>query len=295
MLLRSRGRSGLLRRSCCACLSLSAPARCSRAEVRCNACRARQYPNYAKPSIPPLLAARQAARAKSVPASKLAASSGSSAEKSKDSEPDAKPQTQEETFAKSQAYGKDKARYEFLSGLYHQLITTASLYFDLWAKVWDVAGGLIAFAGFGGEYVVSVLSALCYTSSALAPRPRSTELPRPTHAHPHPPDPPQRHLHLHTPLHLRHHYPPTKRLPHIRPRSKTRLQQNNPQTLRRRHYQSVASLHRDWGAVPRAVFEDIRLDGRGVRTGYYVASVRIPLPSLSLFIYAGTNERHDAG
>jgi hypothetical protein len=111
--------------------------------------RARQYPNYSKPSIPPLLAARQAQRAKSVPASKATAS----APKDKDE----KPQTQEETFAKSQAYGRDKAQYAFLSGLYQQLITSASLYFDVWPSLWSFAESLIGFVGFGGEYVVRSL------------------------------------------------------------------------------------------------------------------------------------------
>ena len=45
-----------------------------------------------------------------------------------------------EVFAKSQVYGKDKAKFALLSGLYKQVVESALLQYGCYALAWDVAG-----------------------------------------------------------------------------------------------------------------------------------------------------------
>ncbi|KAF2015903.1 CaaX prenyl protease [Aaosphaeria arxii CBS 175.79] len=50
----------------------------------------------------------------------------------------------QETFDKSQAYGRAKAKFSFFSGLFNQIQNLAVLYFDVIPLVWGVAGAILA-------------------------------------------------------------------------------------------------------------------------------------------------------
>lgn len=82
--------------------------------------RIRQYPLYSKTSPPPALADHFT--------------------------PD--------VFAKSQAYGRDKARFALVSGLYKQIFESAILHYGVYAWAWSVGGHILAKAGYGEEYEV---------------------------------------------------------------------------------------------------------------------------------------------
>jgi len=84
-------------------------------------CSIRQYPLYSKPSPPPSLAAHFS-----------------------DGE-----------FRKSQNYGRDKAKFALVSGLYKQLVDSLMLQFGLYAWAWRTSGCFLAKFGCGGEYQVS--------------------------------------------------------------------------------------------------------------------------------------------
>ena len=57
-------------------------------------------------------------------------------------------------FTKSQAYGKDKAQYALISGLYKQIVESALLHYGVYAWAWDVAGKVIGKFGYTEEYEV---------------------------------------------------------------------------------------------------------------------------------------------
>ncbi|KAF1950716.1 CaaX prenyl protease [Byssothecium circinans] len=64
------------------------------------------------------------------------------------------------TFDKSQAYGRAKAKFSFVSGLFNQVKSLAVLYFNVYPIVWGVAGTILARyapARFSGEIVQSLL------------------------------------------------------------------------------------------------------------------------------------------
>ncbi|KAF2749454.1 CaaX prenyl protease [Sporormia fimetaria CBS 119925] len=50
----------------------------------------------------------------------------------------------QQTFDKSQAYGRAKAKYSFFSGLFNQLKSIAVLHFNVYPIVWAFAGSLVA-------------------------------------------------------------------------------------------------------------------------------------------------------
>ena len=84
-------------------------------------CRLRQYPLYSKPAPPSVLAEHFSI----------------------------------EVFEKSQKYGKHKAKFSIVSGLYKQVIDTlqlASGVYYPWA--WSASGRLLGLAGYGPEYLV---------------------------------------------------------------------------------------------------------------------------------------------
>ncbi|KAH9984847.1 peptidase family M48-domain-containing protein [Russula vinacea] len=61
-----------------------------------------------------------------------------------------------QVFEKSQRYGKDKAKFSIVSGLYKQFIDTLQLASGLyypWA--WSASGQLLGLAGYGSEYLIS--------------------------------------------------------------------------------------------------------------------------------------------
>jgi hypothetical protein len=60
-----------------------------------------------------------------------------------------------QVFEKSQKYGKHKAKFSIVSGLYKQFIDTlqlASCFYYPWA--WKASGQLLGLAGYGSEYPV---------------------------------------------------------------------------------------------------------------------------------------------
>ncbi|XP_006456595.1 hypothetical protein AGABI2DRAFT_188490 [Agaricus bisporus var. bisporus H97] len=57
-------------------------------------------------------------------------------------------------FEKSQAYGKDKARFAFVSGLYKQTLDSLMLQFGFYAWSWQAAGSLLAKFGYGTEHQI---------------------------------------------------------------------------------------------------------------------------------------------
>ncbi|KAL5382612.1 hypothetical protein DPSP01_006449 [Paraphaeosphaeria sporulosa] len=64
------------------------------------------------------------------------------------------------TFDKSQAYGRAKAKFSFVSGLFNQLKSIAVLYFNVYPFVWGVAGTILARyapARFAGDISQSLL------------------------------------------------------------------------------------------------------------------------------------------
>ncbi|KAK0545741.1 zinc metalloprotease [Tilletia horrida] len=70
----------------------------------------------------------------------------------------------QETFAKSQAYGRAKSQFALVSGLYAQLITAAIIHFDIYAHVWAASQHFLNTDGFHrlpfslpkGEIAVSI-------------------------------------------------------------------------------------------------------------------------------------------
>ena len=60
------------------------------------------------------------------------------------------------TFEKSQNYGRDKARYAFVSGLLRQAIDSALLHYGIYAWAWTSAGTTIGKFGYGSEYEVRI-------------------------------------------------------------------------------------------------------------------------------------------
>lgn len=62
-----------------------------------------------------------------------------------------------DTFVKSQAYGKDKAKFSLVSGLYKQVVDSAFLQYGLMAWSWKIGGNITALLGYGPEYEVCSL------------------------------------------------------------------------------------------------------------------------------------------
>ena len=60
-----------------------------------------------------------------------------------------------EVFKKSQQYGRDKAKFSLVSGLYKQCLDSAILQLGFYAWSWSVAGKILLNAGYGPEYEVS--------------------------------------------------------------------------------------------------------------------------------------------
>ncbi|PSN65627.1 CaaX prenyl protease [Corynespora cassiicola Philippines] len=66
----------------------------------------------------------------------------------------------QETFDKSQAYGRAKAKFGFISGLFNQIKSLAVLYLNAYPIVWGIAGSVIANyapARFSGEITRSLV------------------------------------------------------------------------------------------------------------------------------------------
>jgi len=82
--------------------------------------RLRQYPLYSKTSPPEVLAGHFDATA----------------------------------FKKSQNYGRDKAKFSLVTGLFKQALDSAMLHYGLYAFAWEMGARMIAYFGYGSEYEV---------------------------------------------------------------------------------------------------------------------------------------------
>lgn len=71
----------------------------------------------------------------------------------------------QEVYDKSQAYGRAKAKFGFVSGLYGQIQNTAFIYFDVLPKLWNLTGSWLlhfAPARFTGEISHSIVFVLTF-------------------------------------------------------------------------------------------------------------------------------------
>jgi len=113
----------------------------------------------------------------------------------------------DDTFKKSQAYGKDKAKFSLCSGLFRQVLDSALLHYGVYAWSWDLAGSIRSVAGYGPEHEVS-------------PMLRSSRMPL---IYPAAADNPVAFLRCYFVLRLLYPKYPTLRLSNIRSRGKTRV------------------------------------------------------------------------
>ena len=65
-----------------------------------------------------------------------------------------------EVFKKSQSYGKDKAQFALISGLFKQCIDSTMLHFGFYAWSWVTSGRLLSWFGYGPEYEVCFICVL---------------------------------------------------------------------------------------------------------------------------------------
>lgn len=79
-------------------------------------------------------------------------------------------------FIKSQNYGRDKARFGFVTGILRQAIDSALLHYGLYPYSWDLAGRTIAHFGYGPEYEIlqsNVFVGILFLVSAIPSIPLS--------------------------------------------------------------------------------------------------------------------------
>ncbi|KAH7103466.1 peptidase family M48-domain-containing protein [Auriculariales sp. MPI-PUGE-AT-0066] len=73
-------------------------------------------------------------------------------------------------FDKSQIYGRDKARFSFVSGLYRGALDQAILHYNLYPWAWEAAGKTLVHFGYGPEYEIPqslVFCAIIYFISSI--------------------------------------------------------------------------------------------------------------------------------
>ena len=76
------------------------------------------------------------------------------------------PHFKDDEFQKSQAYGKDKAKFSIFSGLFKQLLDSAMIHYGFYAWAWGAAGHFLARFGYGPQYEVSLATTKCPSLSA---------------------------------------------------------------------------------------------------------------------------------
>lgn len=72
----------------------------------------------------------------------------------------------QETYDKSQAYGRAKAKFQFVNGIWGQVTNIAFIHFDVLPKIWSWTGDLLlrfAPARFSGEITHSIAFVLAFT------------------------------------------------------------------------------------------------------------------------------------
>lgn len=67
----------------------------------------------------------------------------------------------DEVFAKSQTYGKDKAKFSLFAGLYKQAVDSLLLHIGVYAWAWSAGGRVLRFFGYGSEY--EILQSIAFT------------------------------------------------------------------------------------------------------------------------------------
>lgn len=75
----------------------------------------------------------------------------------------------EEDFHKSQVYGKDKAKFALVSGLYKQAVDSLMLHYGLFAWAWDCGGQIVTKLGYSSEYEVCTLQLILNRAVSLFP------------------------------------------------------------------------------------------------------------------------------
>ncbi|GES73653.1 CAAX prenyl protease 1 homolog [Rhizophagus clarus] len=60
-----------------------------------------------------------------------------------------------EKFRKTQEYGLDKAKFEFVSGLFGQLQSTWIIVWDILPWLWNLSGEWLTYAGYGTDYEIT--------------------------------------------------------------------------------------------------------------------------------------------
>ncbi|KAI0078019.1 hypothetical protein K474DRAFT_1661060 [Panus rudis PR-1116 ss-1] len=81
-----------------------------------------------------------------------------------------------ETFKKSQEYGKDKAKFSLISGLYKQIVDSLLLHYGMYAWAWAAAGGVLGKFGYSSEYEILqsiVFVAILFITSSIPALPVS--------------------------------------------------------------------------------------------------------------------------
>src|SRR6266498_2166905 len=63
-----------------------------------------------------------------------------------------------EKFQKTQEYGLDKARFEFVSGLFGQIQSTWIFVWDILPWLWNLSGEWLTYAGYGTDHEVFLIS-----------------------------------------------------------------------------------------------------------------------------------------
>ena len=71
------------------------------------------------------------------------------------------PHFKDDEFQKSQAYGKNKAKFSIFSGLFKQLLDSAMIHYGFYAWAWGAAGHFLARFGYGPQYEVSLATIKC--------------------------------------------------------------------------------------------------------------------------------------
>jgi len=61
----------------------------------------------------------------------------------------------DDSFSKSQTYGRDKAKFAIFSSFYNQAIEIAVLWYNGQAWAWDVAGSALGKLGYTGNHEVN--------------------------------------------------------------------------------------------------------------------------------------------
>ena len=76
------------------------------------------------------------------------------------------PYFKDDEFQKSQAYGKDKAKFSIFSGLFKQLLDSAMIHCGFYVWAWGAAGQFLARFSCGPQYEVSLTTTKCSSLSA---------------------------------------------------------------------------------------------------------------------------------